>query len=111
LEIGNVAVWTVGRAVDFQFGMGIDYVEQIAENLIGFVVLAGRAESRAADEDVALECREQRKLSLGSGADQGAEMGETWMTFEDGEEGSERFAAIGLGQRGNVVFSGHFLSS
>ena len=91
----------VGAAV-FEHGMRIDDVEQVAKDLIGFIVEVRLARGRAADDNGSLERGEERQLALGPGAADSPEISEIWVLVEDLQVSFEGLGTVGLGQGGKA---------
>jgi len=83
LEVGKMAVGTVGGAVTFQIGMAVDDVEDVAEELIGLFAGAGWMGGGAAVLDGAFQGSEESELALGAGAYEGTEMAQALVAVED----------------------------
>ena len=91
----------VGAAV-FEHGMRIDDVEQVAQDLIGFIVELRLAGGRAADHNGSLERGEERQLALGPGAADSPEIREIGVLIEDLQVSFKGLGTVGLGQGGKA---------
>ncbi len=74
LKVDKMPIGAVGAAVDLELGMFVGAVENIAEKLVGFVVMSRGRGCRAADKDVALEGCDEGEVAIGPGADEGTEV-------------------------------------
>ena len=103
-----MAIGPVRSAVVDEIWIAIDRVEDVAEEQVGVVVVAGRSRGRAADEDRTLQGGEEGELPLLPGAHDGAKVGQIRMLIQESEELFERLAAVWFGECLEVEYLGHF---